>query len=352
MNSLDFPRNHGRWLWIVFVVVGLAACFNVSLASKREAHAEIRAALIEAPNPCHQLKEVDGSAVFLESTENICVQVISKIPVEIDSSIKTVQIHVDGRFWKEQVLTEFKMEEVNHIAKRAEEIAKNLKVPKNQHQHTMQSEAEKLAQMLHSKAYQKKLQAETERIKETLFKEQRDQAGPIRTEEAGKRGTGRYLLPSERIYLFISSTMPMTTLRNYANDLGLFSDPNIQIVMRGMVGGMKYVQPTTEFVSKITVKDTHCKLFREECAVHPVNVFADPFLFRRYRIDRVPAVVYVRGLSVIDPIMSEGPEENAKMDDYHIIYGDSSLEYVLKKIYQETNAASLDKILKAMKGKK
>lgn len=342
---------------IIFNLVGLAIGLMIALASDRDAGAETRRAVIDAPDPCHRLQKVKRDAVFLESTGETCVRIIGKVSVEVDSSVQTVRIYVDGRFWREQELTKLDMEEISKIAKRAEEMAANLKVPENRHRPEMQAEAGKLAGEFHSEASQKKLQAETERIKEALFKKWSDQSAvPAEREGAdspqragpsqGVPPEGRYLQPDERIYLFVSSSVPMTTLRNYASDLSRLADPNISMVMRGMIGGMKYVRPTTEFVSKVIVKDANCKVFRERCDAHQVNFVIDPLLFRKYRITRVPAVVYAPRTGATEPDRSEGLTEPER--EFYVLYGDASLEYLLETVRRETKSRSLGRAASAL----
>lgn len=42
---------------------------------------------------------------------------------------------------------------------------------------------------------------------------------------------------------------------------------------------MKTVRPTTEFVSRVIVKEADCKVFQERCEAHKVNFMIDPLLF-------------------------------------------------------------------------
>lgn len=344
---------------ILFKVVGLGIGLIIAFALIRDAVAATRKVLIDAPNPCHRVNKVEEDAVFLESTGETCARLIGKIPVEIDFSVKTVRIHVDGRFWKEQALIElpgapnqpadwggFNMEEVSEIAKRAEEMASGLKIPENRRQKEMEEKARKLAEDFHSEASEKKLAAETERLKSGLFAKQLNQA---KTEETGVKATlseSRYLRSTERIYLFVSSSIPMTTLRNYAADSARLADPNISMVMRGMIGGMKTVRPTTEFVSRMIVKKTDCKVFQERCEAHKVNFLIDPLLFRKYRITQVPALVYVPHTNVIERDKSEGLTEAE--GEFYVLYGDASLEYLLETLRRETKSRSLQKAVAAL----
>jgi hypothetical protein len=69
-------------------------------------------------------------------------------------------------------------------------------------------------------------------------------------------------------------------------------------------------------------------------------------LFRRYGIERVPAVVYVRGVSVLDADQSEGRPENAQAGDHFAVYGDAGLPYVLELIQREAKSAGLAALLR------
>jgi type-F conjugative transfer system pilin assembly protein TrbC len=336
---------------ILFKAVGLGIGLIIALMIARDAFASTRRAFIDAPNSCHRVNKIEKDTVFLESTAKTCAQGIGKISVEIDSFVKTVRIHVDGGFWKEQALVELNMGEVGKIAKRAQERAKHLKVPKNRYRKEMEDKAGNLAEAFHSQASQEKLAAETERIKTLLKKQiegpsiksgQEDPAGASR----GSQPVGWYLRSSERIYLFVSSSVPMTTLRNYAVDLARLADPNMSMVMRGMIGGMKTVRPTTEFVSRVIVKDTNCKVFQERCDAYQVNFMIDPLLFRKYRITQVPALVYVPRTNVIERDRSEGLTEAE--GEFYVLYGDASLEYLLETLRRETKSRSLQKAAAAL----
>ena len=77
----------------------------------------------------------------------------------------------------------------------------------------------------------------------------------------------------------------------------------------------------------------------------PANLVVDPLLFRRYAIDRVPAVVFARGVKAENPGLSEGDAKNAEVTDRYTGYGDASLEYILQVIGRESGASSLKALL-------
>ncbi len=47
--------------------------------------------------------------------------------------------------------------------------------------------------------------------------------------------------------------------------------------------------------------------------------------------------------------MSEGLDDNTKASDYHTVYGDASLEYVLNLIQKETKSKSLEGVIAALR---
>ena len=108
-------------------------------------------------------------------------------------------------------------------------------------------------ELFRSGEFQNRLLAEQERIKREVFggklQEYYRGAPELAAAMAGELPT------DERVYIFISSSMPKQTLRNYVRDVAKLSDPNVKLVMRGLVGGMKYIKPTLRFVGSLFVKD-------------------------------------------------------------------------------------------------
>ena len=71
----------------------------------------------------------------------------------------------------------------------------------------------------------------------------------------------------------------------------------------------------------------------------------DPLLFRRYGIDRVPAVVHAQGVTAEDAGLSEGDEKNTSIAESRTIFGDASLEYLLEQLQRESASRSLRQLL-------
>lgn len=242
--------------------------------------------------------------------------------------------------------TGFDMDSIHEFKEKGEAYKKDMKVPANRYSDEGKREAEKMSGHFHSSEFQERLQSETERVKETLLKDYLEQHNAdSNTDNLNKSS----LLPTERIYIFISSSLPIETLRRYTMDLDKLSDPHISIVLRGFVGGMKHITPTLEFVSKVLVKDEACTMAKEKCDIFRVNLEIDPLLFRRYRITQVPAVVYVPEININDPDISEAEDKDADATDYYVAYGDASLEYILDLIHSDTGSRSVEGALTVLR---
>jgi len=134
--------------------------------------------------------------------------------------------------------------------------------------------------------------------------------------------------------------VPKETLRNYARDLDGLRQPRISIVMRGFVGGMTKVRPTLEFLRGVLFKEETCD--SDKCEAYRAPALIDPLLFRRYAIEAVPAIVYAKGVRVMDSTVSEGVKEGAETGDYYVLYGDIALDGALEIIRREVRSGALD----------
>jgi type-F conjugative transfer system pilin assembly protein TrbC len=205
-----------------------------------------------------------------------------------------------------------------------------------------QAAAEKLFRLYQSPQYQRSLAAERTRIEKEVF----GKTSPPPVELGPVEGEGR-LAPDERIYVFVSASVPMETLRNYAADIDGSGEANLVMVLRGFVDGARQIGPTARFTEQVLRKDPGCEpQGANSCAALAVRILVDPLLFRRYGIERVPAVVYARGVSVLDADQSEGRPENATAGTHFAVYGDAGLPYVLELIQREAKSPGLAALLR------
>jgi len=195
-----------------------------------------------------------------------------------------------------------------------------------------------------SAEFQNRIATEQERLKREIFggrlQEYYQGAPEMAAAMAGQ------LQASERIYIFISSSIPRETLRNYVRDVARLKDPNVKLVMRGLVGGVRYIKPTMRFVSGILLKDSACDPEKSRCERYAAGVNVDPLLFSRYGIEKVPAIVYARNVSLLDQGMSEGMGKNVSVGDFFTIHGDVALSYALERFRSETNSQALPALIR------
>jgi len=144
---------------------------------------------------------------------------------------------------------------------------------------------------------------------------------------------------SERIYIFMSSSVPKSVWKSYVKSLRMINSNNIYIVLRGCIGpeGCTYLKPTLKFIKEIA--------YLNEPSVDttkPVNIIIDPYLFRYYNIKVVPSFVYAKGVIPKNPGMTEGIDKNlkSKVKQFYLLKGDVSIDYFVSKLIDEYNQKS------------
>ena len=265
---------------------------------------------INTPSLCHSLDRIEGNRVYLISPESACNRSgLGKLAVDINASSKTVEIFTNGKLWKtESVISlDIDIEAVQDVSDKSKKRAGNIELPRNRYEDLGREKAREMANSFYSDDYQNRIKAETERLKKTVFGPQFQQEIAKQAEQYDSRQAmpGR-LAPNERLYIFISSSVPLHVLRNYAADADRVKDTNIVFVLRGFVNGMKYVKPTRDFVSSMLKRSPDCDTSGGVCDSFSVSLQIDPALFSRYGISEVPAFVYVPNIQTIDFDTSEG----------------------------------------------
>ena len=329
--------------------------FGVLITSVLSAHVDAKTVYVDTPGLCYEIEKVDGSQAFLRSRKQNCKKAAGKVPVEIDDDINKISIFKDGAFWKEQeVESDLTISHVTDFLKKGQELSVTMQLPESVYKEKGQKKAEELAEFYNSEKFQCTVNDAIKGLKQGVFKDRIEDyyeglnKDKKKNNEGDNEETYSSLSQSERIYIFISSSVPGNTLKNYAADFDKVSSNNISMILRGFVGGMKHFKPTLDFVTNIIKKDSHCD-GADTCETYKVNIQVDPLLFRRYGIKQVPAIVYLPDIKINDSSMSEGLEDNAQVKDYYVVYGDTSLEYALELIYRETKSTSLKGLIATLK---
>ena len=252
---------------------------------------------------------------------------------------------------------DFTADNIDDALNRAKDYESKINLPEF-HNPEPEKAAAQAANSFHSSGCQKRIQTEVERLKAGQFAKVLQDY-----QQSGKNMTkAKAGLPvDERIYIFISSSMPAATLRNYAAALDKINDPNIAMVLRGFVNGMKLFKPTLDFVHSTITKDASCDLSDppasqaralragKKCNAYNAAINIDPMLFSKYQITFVPAITYVQGVNMLDATMSEGKTDNLTgSQESYTVYGDVSLEYAFEQIRKETKAEGITKMLRRL----
>lgn len=138
-----------------------------------------------------------------------------------------------------------------------------------------------------------------------------------------------HLAEDERVYVFMSSSVPETVWKTYASDIDNYGlGQKVIMVIRGCIGGCTYVKPTLKFITRVLQYGSKPE------DVYKAQVWIDPLLFKRYGIKEVPCFVYVKGLGLHNPELSEGLDRNISTTPSIVrkSCGDWAMEYHFRKL--------------------
>lgn len=133
---------------------------------------------------------------------------------------------------------------------------------------------------------------------------------------------------TDKFILFVSASMPETTLRRYAKDI---AKVNGLMVLRGTIGDDRKLGPTLAFMARILKKQPYCEGLH--CEFIKANVTIDPRLFSINQVKQVPALIFVQDMEFsdyIDKKEGDGLPERASA----IVYGDASLKGMAGELYR------------------
>jgi type-F conjugative transfer system pilin assembly protein TrbC len=311
-------------------------------------HAFAKTVLIETPNLCAHVEKIEVNRVYLTQAEIPCpIGGPSKANIQISGETKEIDVYVNGIHWRKLLASSqsFSMGDIADVVVGAKKNGERLSIPENLHEAEALRVAEDLSRYFQSREFQEIVESEKARLYGEIYgSETDDQHEATRAPEKIER-----LSPQERIYLFISSSVPVSTLRRYIQVISNLGEPNVRVVMRGFVGGARFVRPMMAFLKEILFIDPECDPIHERCNTYGAQTIIDPLLFRRYRIERVPAFVYVPSISIADGQMSEGLDSN-KVSDHYLVYGDVSIEYALRLFARERKGRGIEGLLARCQG--
>lgn len=124
------------------------------------------------------------------------------------------------------------------------------------------------------------------------------------------------------LYVFISESVPLVTLRNYMKAL---NGARAVFVLRGLVGDDPgQILPTQNWINSLLCgAPPYTK--GSQCYLYPVDI--NPTLYRLFGVETVPALAYVR-----EPTLLESCDASELAEDTFLIwYGDMAPSYVLRQ---------------------
>lgn len=295
---------------------------------------------LDTPDVCYAIKKVQEDNIYLHKVSR-CTGEKGKVFIESDRT--EFNVFTEGTHIGRHPLRRLNTGDVSSVLKEADRMSGEIKLPENKHLLPMNEKAQQTYNYYASREFQDRLKQETEKIKKSMFNKEHT-TDNYYSDAKNSEDKLKKLKDDERIYVLISSSMPTETIRAYVSSIERLEDKKIVIAMRGFVDGMKKIGPTLRFMAEVLKKDATCT--EANCAMKSVPVMVDPLVFRLYGVTRVPAVVYVRGLDVVDQSASEAKADNIKSAGQSFVaYGDASLSYLLTKIQQESDSETLKSMI-------
>lgn len=221
------------------------------------------------------------------------------------------------------------MDDISNVMKQAGDTAKELPPPASNQTAAATKQAESVMEQFNAPAYQAKIHSEQQRLRETVF----------HLPEVPKVEPEQESVGSERLDLFISSSVPLATLRTYAAAIDQAKARQVTMVLRGFVDGMKKAGPTLSFISEILKKDPDCDQTKGKCAMFQADVQVDPERFQRLHINEVPALAYV-----------QSDQNGGETGEPLVVSGDAGLDALLERINREAKSPGLQRLVAVISG--
>lgn len=274
------------------------------------------------------------------------LRVLKSITVMAEAMILLALYLAAGHAFAGDNTPDLKMNDIAGVLQEAQEKAKELQLPEQDQPDACgcQDAAGKLMQKFNAPDLQAMMRDEQQRLRDTIFKDILTDSMP-QGEQHSPPDTASN---SAQLYLFVSSSVPLTTLRNYAAMIDRARTGQVTMVLRGFVGGMKKIRPTMEFIGEILKKNPACDFMKDnhparghKCESYQVNIEIDPLLFQRFAIEEVPALAYL-------PVSEN--ETEGKQTEPLIVNGDAGLDYLLERINREAKSADINTLITALRG--
>jgi conjugal transfer pilus assembly protein TrbC len=131
----------------------------------------------------------------------------------------------------------------------------------------------------------------------------------------------------EQFVMFVSASMPLSTLRAYARDL---SKVRGVMAIKGAQGGLSDYLKTRQWIWSVIKKDRNCK--KATCDTWQTEIVIDPVLFEMYEIKQVPALIFQPDMK----IGSYCDDETKAVKASAVAYGDAYLGRLIDSLIRQS----------------
>lgn len=213
-------------------------------------------------------------------------------------------------------------------------------VPANRFAEEGKKRAQQTAEVFKTPEFQSSIEREQKRLNNEVFKKytatcekkKQEEVGPDPLEDKEQQNI------TQKIYLFISSSLPDETMHAYLADISRANSGAVSIVpvMQGMINGIQDRGANKKYFSRILKEDMDCVddyQHQKACDRFKTNILFQPPLFAKYGIEQVPALVYDNDGQIF------------------IIQGDASIDYLMERINREAKQKRLGTLISKIRGR-
>ena len=152
------------------------------------------------------------------------------------------------------------------------------------------------------------------------------------------------VLFNDRLYIFVSSSMPKSVIRNYVREASKIK--NSVMIMRGFIDGAHQIKPTMSFVADVLKKEKDCH--HAQCDMNSVAFEIDPIKFQKYGITQVPSVVYEQ--QAMDGHCPDDKADTPQVQSsINKVVGQSTLLYAVDTLLAQKSTPGLIKMAQELK---
>ena len=215
--------------------------------------------------------------------------------------------------------------DMEKIAAEAKAAAEGIQLPANKNEEANKA-AQQAAALFNSPEFQNRLHQLQEKL-------------PLRDATEAEKGAGKEektpgaLASEEKVYLFLSSSIPEEDVYSLLHTVAHTGDQGIVPVMYGFIGGIDNHRLQGKYFGRVLREDSACTdTPQTQCERFKTNLKINSSLFKQYNVSETPTVVYDNGVKSWS------------------ISGNATLGYLLEQINQDAQSPALQRIVKRLEG--